>query len=187
MYYVVGILHASCRMKILKYLWDLETFLNAQVRFIFTFLFWAVVELLRWTKLLFIWNETVSELLSEVSVFYLPGTSLSISKLYKHIPVRRQYYSNSKRKKDEFKSVIDLLMAYGLAYHSIRIVLKHNKVKVHRARLIVQYWSMSAMICKCGSCFLQFKYVKLETKSKFSDVSHTYGLFPSKDYNDTTS
>ncbi|KAI5085612.1 PMS1 protein-like 1, partial [Silurus meridionalis] len=56
------------------------------------------------------------------------GTTVCALKLFKNLPVRRQYYSNSKKCKDELKKVQDLLMAYGIIKPELRIVFTHNKV-----------------------------------------------------------
>lgn len=47
--------------------------------------------------------------------------------LFKHVPVRRQLYSTSKKKKEEVKKVQDLLMAYGLIKPQARLTLRNNK------------------------------------------------------------
>ncbi|KAF5903384.1 PMS1 protein 1, partial [Clarias magur] len=58
------------------------------------------------------------------------GTTVCALKLFKNLPVRRQYYSNSKKCKDELKKVQDLLMAYAIIKPELRIVLTHNKAVV---------------------------------------------------------
>ncbi|KAM9486397.1 PMS1 protein homolog 1 isoform 2-T5 [Clarias gariepinus] len=58
------------------------------------------------------------------------GTTVCALKLFKNLPVRRQYYSNSKKCKDELKKVQDLLMAYAIIKPELRIVLTHNKAMV---------------------------------------------------------
>ena len=56
------------------------------------------------------------------------GTSVAVSNLYKSVPVRRQYYSAVKRKREELKSITDLVMSYSILYYHCRFILKHNKV-----------------------------------------------------------
>ncbi|KAM6934943.1 PMS1 protein homolog 1 isoform 2-T2 [Xenentodon cancila] len=58
------------------------------------------------------------------------GTSVSVMKLFKNLPVRRQYYSSTKKCKDELKKVQDLLMAYAILKPELRLSLVHNKVVV---------------------------------------------------------
>uniref|UniRef100_A0A665W4W4 HMG box domain-containing protein n=1 Tax=Echeneis naucrates TaxID=173247 RepID=A0A665W4W4_ECHNA len=58
------------------------------------------------------------------------GTTVSILKLFKNIPVRRQYYSSVKKCKEELKKVQDLLMAYAIIKPVLRLTLVHNKVVV---------------------------------------------------------
>ncbi|XP_061579843.1 LOW QUALITY PROTEIN: PMS1 protein homolog 1 [Cololabis saira] len=56
------------------------------------------------------------------------GTSVSVMKLFKNLPVRRQYYSSTKKCKDELKKMQDLLMAYAILKPELRLMLVHNKV-----------------------------------------------------------
>ncbi|GAA6073773.1 PMS1 protein homolog 1 [Tachysurus ichikawai] len=58
----------------------------------------------------------------------LMSTTVCALKLFKNLPVRRQYYSNSKKCKDELKKVQDLLMAYAVIKPELRVVFTHNKV-----------------------------------------------------------
>ncbi|XP_072029412.1 PMS1 protein homolog 1-like [Amphiura filiformis] len=58
------------------------------------------------------------------------GTTVTATNLFKNIPVRRQYYSNTKRCREELKKVEDLLMSYGAIRHDIRVSLSHNKKPV---------------------------------------------------------
>lgn len=56
------------------------------------------------------------------------GTTVSVLKLFKNLPVRRQYYSSTKKCKEELKRVQDLLMAYAIVKPDLRLTLIHNKV-----------------------------------------------------------
>ncbi|XP_067843831.1 PMS1 protein homolog 1 isoform X2 [Heptranchias perlo] len=58
------------------------------------------------------------------------GTTVTVSKLFKNIPVRKQFYSTVKKCKDELKKVQDLLMAYGIIKPDLRIIFTHNKAVV---------------------------------------------------------
>lgn len=67
--------------------------------------------------------------LSHNSSFLSPtGTTVSAVKLFKNLPVRRQYYSSSRKCKEELKKVQDLLMTYGIIKPDLRLTLVHNKV-----------------------------------------------------------
>ncbi|KAG7282311.1 hypothetical protein CRUP_002699, partial [Coryphaenoides rupestris] len=57
-------------------------------------------------------------------------TTVSVLKLFKNLPVRRQYYANTKKCKEELKKVQDLLMAYAIVKPDLRLTLAHNKVVV---------------------------------------------------------
>lgn len=66
------------------------------------------------------------------TVFYFPlaGTTVAALKLFKNLPVRKQFYSTVKKCKEELKKIQDLLMAYGIVKPELRIIFTHNKVKV---------------------------------------------------------
>ncbi|XP_006036826.1 PMS1 protein homolog 1 isoform X2 [Alligator sinensis] len=55
------------------------------------------------------------------------GTTVTVLKLFKNLPVRKQFYSTAKKCKDELKKIQDLLMAYGIIKPELRIILTHNK------------------------------------------------------------
>lgn len=50
-------------------------------------------------------------------------------KLFKNLPVRRQFYSNTKKCKEELKKVQDLLTAYAIIKPELRVTFTHNKVQ----------------------------------------------------------
>ncbi|XP_043931104.1 PMS1 protein homolog 1 [Protopterus annectens] len=55
------------------------------------------------------------------------GTTVTVLKLFKNLPVRKQFYSTAKKCKEELKKVQDLLMAYSVIKPELRIVFTHNK------------------------------------------------------------
>lgn len=62
---------------------------------------------------------------------YLPtGTTVTALRLFKNLPVRKQFYSTTKKCKDEIKKVLDLLISYGVLKPDLRIVFVHNKVSI---------------------------------------------------------
>lgn len=56
------------------------------------------------------------------------GTTVSALKLFKNLPVRRQYYSSNRKCKEELKKVQDLLTTYGIIKPDLRLTLVHNRV-----------------------------------------------------------
>ncbi|XP_052605345.1 PMS1 protein homolog 1 isoform X2 [Peromyscus californicus insignis] len=56
------------------------------------------------------------------------GTTVTALKLFKNLPVRKQFYSTAKKCKDELKNVQDLLISYGVLKPGTRIVFVHNKI-----------------------------------------------------------
>uniref|UniRef100_A0A5F9CE47 PMS1 homolog 1, mismatch repair system component n=1 Tax=Oryctolagus cuniculus TaxID=9986 RepID=A0A5F9CE47_RABIT len=58
------------------------------------------------------------------------GTTVTALRLFKNLPVRKQFYSTAKKCKDEIKKVQDLLISYGILKPDLRIVFVHNKVSL---------------------------------------------------------
>ncbi|XP_075464501.1 PMS1 protein homolog 1 isoform X5 [Ascaphus truei] len=58
------------------------------------------------------------------------GTTVTALKLFKSLPVRKQYYSTTKKCKEEIRKIQDLLMAYGIIKPDLRIVFTHNKAVI---------------------------------------------------------
>ncbi|XP_064442887.1 PMS1 protein homolog 1 isoform X5 [Mirounga angustirostris] len=56
------------------------------------------------------------------------GTTVTALRLFKNLPVRKQFYSTAKKCKDEIKKVQDLLISYGILKPDLRIVFIHNKI-----------------------------------------------------------
>ncbi|XP_044220925.1 PMS1 protein homolog 1 [Thunnus albacares] len=76
------------------------------------------------------------------------GTTVSVLKLFKNLPVRRQYYSSTKKCKEEVKKVQDLLMAYAIIKPDLRLTLAHNKVVVWQKAKVVDH--RSALLATLG-------------------------------------
>lgn len=58
------------------------------------------------------------------------GTTVTALKLFKNLPVRKQFYSTAKKCKDELKNVQDLLISYGVLKPDVRITFVHNKAVI---------------------------------------------------------
>uniref|UniRef100_A0A3B4Y8I8 PMS1 homolog 1, mismatch repair system component n=1 Tax=Seriola lalandi dorsalis TaxID=1841481 RepID=A0A3B4Y8I8_SERLL len=76
------------------------------------------------------------------------GTTVSVLKLFKNLPVRRQYYSSTKKCKEELKKVQDLLMAYAIMKPDLRLSLVHNKVVVWQKAKVADH--RSALLATLG-------------------------------------
>ena len=61
----------------------------------------------------------------DINIFL--GTTIIVKNLFKKLPVRRQYYSNEKRLKEEFKKIESLLMAYSIIFPKLHIALYHDR------------------------------------------------------------
>ncbi|KFV10116.1 PMS1 protein 1, partial [Tauraco erythrolophus] len=58
------------------------------------------------------------------------GTTVTVLKLFKNLPVRKQFYSTNRKCKEELKKVQDLLVAYGIIKPDLRITFTHNKAVI---------------------------------------------------------
>ncbi|NXG75430.1 PMS1 protein, partial [Baryphthengus martii] len=58
------------------------------------------------------------------------GTTVTVLKLFKNLPVRKQFYSTNRKCKEELKKIQDLLTAYGIIKPDLRITLAHNKAVI---------------------------------------------------------
>ncbi|XP_050718978.1 PMS1 protein homolog 1-like isoform X2 [Eriocheir sinensis] len=58
------------------------------------------------------------------------GTTIISRSLFKNLPVRKQYYSSTKRRKEEMKKVEDLVSAFTLAAPEVHLTLSHDKCAV---------------------------------------------------------
>ncbi|XP_033990117.1 PMS1 protein homolog 1 isoform X3 [Trematomus bernacchii] len=77
------------------------------------------------------------------------GTTVSVLKLFKNLPVRRQYYSTTKKCKEELKKVQDLLLAYAIIKPELRLTLIHNKVVVWQKAKVADH--RSALVATLGA------------------------------------
>ncbi|XP_074550394.1 PMS1 protein homolog 1 isoform X2 [Halichoeres trimaculatus] len=77
------------------------------------------------------------------------GTTVSALKLFKNLPVRRQYYSSTKKCKEELKKVQDVMMAYAIIKPDLRLTLVHNKVVVWQKAKVADH--RTALIATLGS------------------------------------
>lgn len=67
------------------------------------------------------------EVVSTKPVAFERGTKVVVTNLFKHFPVRRQCYKNSKRCKEELKKIENYLLAFGIAHPEVYFLLRHNK------------------------------------------------------------
>lgn len=64
------------------------------------------------------------------------GTTVTALRLFKNLPVRKQFYSTAKKCKDEIKKIQDLLIGYGILKPDLRILFIHNKAVIwHKTRV----------------------------------------------------
>ncbi len=55
------------------------------------------------------------------------GTTVSVTNVFRNVPVRKQYFRSDKCCKEDLKKVEEVMLAFGIAHPGVRFVLKHNK------------------------------------------------------------
>ena len=55
------------------------------------------------------------------------GTRVTVTQLFKQLPVRRQCYKNSRHCKEELRKIEDTLRALGIGHPEVYLQLRHNK------------------------------------------------------------
>lgn len=105
------------------------------------------------------------------------GTTVTVLKLFKNLPVRKQFYSTSKKCKDELKKIQDLMMAYGIINPELRIILTHNKAVVWQKPRVSDH--KSAFMSVLGTAVMS-SMVPFQHSSEEPEVSIS-GFLPSPD------
>ncbi|XP_015672612.1 PMS1 protein homolog 1 [Protobothrops mucrosquamatus] len=67
------------------------------------------------------------------------GTTVTVQKLFKNLPVRKQFYSTDKKCKEEMKKTQKLLMAYGIIKPELRIMFTHNKTIIWQKTRVLDH------------------------------------------------
>ncbi|KAL6484345.1 hypothetical protein MHYP_G00063900 [Metynnis hypsauchen] len=113
------------------------------------------------------------------------GTTVCALKLFKNLPVRRQYYSNSKKCKEEVKKVQDLLMAYSIIKPELRIIFTHNKAMVwQKARVSDHRTALMAVLGATSAANL----LPVQHRQEQPEISiEGYFPKPNSDLNSTSS
>ncbi|XP_008293284.1 PMS1 protein homolog 1 [Stegastes partitus] len=92
--------------------------------------------------------DSTGKIVSQKPSHLSQGTTVSVLKLFKNLPVRRQCFSSTKKCKDELKKVQDVLMAYAIVKPELRLVLVHNKVVVWQKAKVAD--NRSALLATLG-------------------------------------
>ena len=97
------------------------------------------------------------------------GTTIIATNLFKNLPVRKQFSSNSKKCKDELKKVEDLVIAYGLVHPSLRLSLRHNKAVVWQKNKVSNH--RTALLSVFGTALLaQMGVVEFHDENSSTDI-----------------
>ena len=64
------------------------------------------------------------------------GTTVCAVNLFKNLPVRKQFYSTVKKKKESLKQLEELVVSFAVICPSVRYVLKHVKETLWQVQII---------------------------------------------------
>ncbi|XP_005373370.1 PREDICTED: PMS1 protein homolog 1 [Chinchilla lanigera] len=105
------------------------------------------------------------------------GTTVTALRLFKNLPVRKQFYSTAKKCKDEIKKVQDLLISYGILKPDLRIVFVHNKAVIWQKTRVSDH--KMALMSVLGTAVMG----NLESFQHHSEESQIYlsGFLPKLD------
>ncbi|KAM5280480.1 PMS1 protein homolog 1 isoform 4-T4 [Ctenodactylus gundi] len=110
------------------------------------------------------------------------GTTVNVLRLFKNLPVRKQFYSTAKKCKDEIKKIQDLLISYGVLKPDLRIVFVHNKAVVWQKTRVCDH--KMALMSVLGTAVMG----KMEAFQYHEEESQIYlsGFFPKRDADHST-
>ncbi|XP_063115504.1 PMS1 protein homolog 1 isoform X4 [Cavia porcellus] len=98
------------------------------------------------------------------------GTTVTALRLFKNLPVRKQFYSTAKKCKDEIKKVQDLLISYGIIKPDLRILFVHNKAVIWQKSRVPDH--KMALMSVLGTAIMgnleSFQYHSEESQHKIS-------------------
>lgn len=55
------------------------------------------------------------------------GTIVTVTNLFKNVPVRKQYYENSRKGTEELKKIEKVVKQFSIIHPKLRVTLAHNK------------------------------------------------------------
>ncbi|XP_023398520.1 PMS1 protein homolog 1 isoform X5 [Loxodonta africana] len=105
------------------------------------------------------------------------GTTVTALRLFKNLPVRKQFYSTAKKCKDEIKKVQDLLISYGILKPDLRIIFIHNKAVIWQKTRVSDH--KMALMSVLGTAIMG----NMESFQHHSEESEIYlsGFLPKHD------
>ena len=105
------------------------------------------------------------------------GTTISVTNLFKNVPVRKQYYRSPKRCKEDLKKVEEVVLAFGITHPRVRLVFKHNKTIVWQKMQTSDFKTNLQLVL--GSAIMQ-QLVPIACQS-FDPMLKVHGYVPKPD------
>ena len=103
------------------------------------------------------------------------GTTVTVANLFRNVPVRKQYFRNTKRCKEDLKKVEGTMLALGIAHPRVRFVLKHNKNVIWQKLQTTDFKINVSLVL--GASFMQ--QLCPITFQNFDPMLNVYGFVPS--------
>ena len=99
------------------------------------------------------------------------GTLIVASQLFYNVPVRKQYYSTAKTKKDELSKVEDMLLNFGLIHPQLHLSLHHNRSPVWQKSRAVDFTANIHQVLGHSICS-QMEFIKENSNVQFNRAPH---------------
>jgi len=88
-----------------------------------------------------------------------PGTCVTATKLFSNLPVRKNYYKDSARRKEELKKVERIVQGFSIIHANARVSLHHNKAQifqvVQKLTMIIFFKVFAFVSESCSKRFIE--------------------------------
>lgn len=96
------------------------------------------------------------------------GTSISVSNLFKNVPVRRQFYEYTRKATEELKKIEKIVKILSVIHPKLRVTISHNKCLI---------WHKTAVTTLKQSLMQMYPHVVLKNLEYFAHSSDNVIFF----------
>ena len=109
-------------------------------------------------------------------LFFL-GTTVTVTNLFKNIPVRRQFYEGSRKAAEELKRIEKVVKHLSIIHPKLRVTLAHNKCLIwHKTSVYSLRQSLMQVFPNAILKNLKDVCCSFENASSFSSIRLIHGL-----------